>query len=172
MELTASDLAFRILRSEDEVRQAYPLEVAGYSEDEAASLDGMLYRFRHARHLFLGAFDKTGAIVGYIMSTQAAAPLVTHESMSTHDPSGTTVCVHSVCVDQRWQGKGVASKLLRLYTELIREHNSGSSTAIRRIAMLSRANLVPFYERAGYKCLGQSSVVHGDEKWYDCVIDL
>ncbi|KAJ1966316.1 hypothetical protein GGI12_000159 [Dipsacomyces acuminosporus] len=163
---SAAELTFRNLRTEDEVRQAHGLETAGYSKDEAASLDSMLYRYRHAPHLFLGAFDTTGSIAGYIMSTQTAAPLVTHESMTIHDPSGTTVCIHSVCVDQRWRGKGIASKLLELYADMARGHN------VKRIAMLSRANLVPFYERAGYRSLGPSSVVHGDEKWYDCIIDL
>ncbi|KAJ1734953.1 hypothetical protein LPJ61_000803 [Coemansia biformis] len=173
----AGDLELRNLRSEDEVRAAYPLEVAGYSAEEGASLESMLYRFRQAPHLFLGAFDQLGAIVGYIMSTQVAAPLVTHASMGTHDPDGSTVCIHSVCVSPRWQGKGVASRLLQAYTSSMREYNSrldsaGSGRRLDRLAMLSRENLLPLYERAGYTTLGRSSQPVGTESWYDCVLDL
>ncbi|KAJ2556582.1 hypothetical protein EV175_001908 [Coemansia sp. RSA 1933] len=173
-----SELAFRNLQTADEVRAAYPFEVAGYSEDEAASLESMLYRFTNAPHLFFGAFDtSSGSIVGYITSTQVAAPLVTHDSMGTHDPKGTTACIHSVCVDPEWQRKGVATRLLELYPQSVRRYNSsiesGSGCArITRLAMLSREDLVPFYQRAGYTNLGHSSVVHGTEKWYDCIYDL
>ncbi|KAJ2785715.1 hypothetical protein H4R18_000406 [Coemansia javaensis] len=172
-----SMLEFRTVRSEDEVRAAHVHEAAGYAEDEAASLEAMLYRFRHAPHLFLGAFDARDGIVGYVMSTQGAGPLVTHESMARHDPGGRTVCIHSVCVSPAWQRRGVASRLLAEYALLVRAHNrsleaAGAGPTLTRLAMLSRTSLVPLYERAGYTNLGRSSVVHGDEAWYDCVLDL
>ncbi|KAJ2160689.1 hypothetical protein GGF46_002046 [Coemansia sp. RSA 552] len=174
---SVDSLELRCLRSEAEVHAARPLEEAGYSAEEGASLESMLYRYRNARRLFLGAFDSTGAIVGYIMSTQGAAPLVTHASMEEHDPQGTTVCIHSVCVKESWQRKGVALKLLQAYTELVRGYNAADrkeagGPRLRRLAMLSRKNLVPLYTRAGYSVLGESDVVHGTETWYDCVLDL
>ncbi|KAI9503706.1 hypothetical protein GGI25_004586 [Coemansia spiralis] len=175
--MALSELTFRNLQSEDEVVAAYPIEAAGYPEDEAASLESMLYRFRNAPHLFLGAFDPSGSIVAYIMSTQADSSFVTHDSMSKHDPKGSTACIHSVCVSPQWQRRGVASKLLALYPDSVRSYNSGFSNTsgpakITRLAMLARESLVPFYQHAEYKCLGQSSVVHGTERWYDCIYDL
>ncbi|KAJ2592512.1 hypothetical protein EV177_008712, partial [Coemansia sp. RSA 1804] len=95
MAAMASVLTFRNLESTDEVRAAHPLEVAGYSEEEAAGLESLLYRFSNAPHLFFGAFDSDQGIVGFITSTQSASPLVTHDSMSTHDPKGSTACIHS-----------------------------------------------------------------------------
>ncbi|KAJ1997852.1 hypothetical protein GGI04_005247, partial [Coemansia thaxteri] len=163
---SALALDFRLLSSEAEVHAAHRLEAAGYSEDEGASLESMLYRYRNAQHLFLGAFDLQTTLVGYIMSTQVAAPLVTHDSMSVHDPQGTTVCVHSVCVGPQWQRRGVAQRLLEEYTELVRKYNQECMSSadmeerISRIAMLSRADLVQLYERAGYHCLGPSTVIH------------
>ncbi|KAJ2459999.1 hypothetical protein GGF42_001118 [Coemansia sp. RSA 2424] len=170
---TPMQLEFRCLRTKDEVGAAYQLEAAGYSADEGASLDRMLYRYAHARHLFLGAFDtKTSHLVGYIMATQAAAPLVTHKSMGEHDPQGTTACVHSVCVGPQWQRKGVATKLLEKYIEMVREYNREAAFRIARLAMMAREDLVPLYQRAGYQCVGPSQVVHGSEQWFDCVLDL
>ncbi|KAJ2743190.1 hypothetical protein GGI20_003938 [Coemansia sp. BCRC 34301] len=155
-------LEFRCLNSKVEVNAAHQLEEAGYSADEGASLERMLYRYTHARHLFLGAFDThTGSLVGYVMATQAAAPLVTHKSMGEHDPQGTTACVHSVCVSRQWQRKGVATQLLEKYTEMIREYNRHSKVQITRLAMMAREDLVPLYQRTGYKCLGPSLVTHG-----------
>ncbi|KAJ2614261.1 hypothetical protein H4S08_001787 [Coemansia sp. RSA 1365] len=168
-------LEFRNLRSVDEVQAARVFEEGGYTSDEGASLASMRYRFAHAAHLFLGAFDQKGTLVGYVMSTQANAPLVTHRSMEEHDPHGSTVCIHSVCVNPLWQRKGVASRLLKAYTRAIRNYNSSidvSECKIKRLALLSRENLVPLYERAGYTTLGKSSVVHGTETWYDCILDL
>ncbi|KAJ1668686.1 hypothetical protein IW140_002026 [Coemansia sp. RSA 1813] len=172
-----SELTFRNLQSADEVRAAYPFEVAGYSEEEAASLESMLYRFTNAPHLFFGAFEPSGTVIGYITSTQATSPLVTHDSMSTHDPKGSTACIHSVCVDPKWQRKGVATKLLELYPDTVRQYNSSvedtsQKAKIARLAMLAREDLVPFYQQVGYTNLGQSSVVHGAEKWYDCIFDI
>ncbi|KAJ2489133.1 hypothetical protein IWW37_004222 [Coemansia sp. RSA 2050] len=167
---TPLELKFQPLCSTSEVHIAHGLESACYSPDEAASLENMLYRYKHAQHLFLGAFAD-GTLIGYIMSTQVDGPLVMHKSMSTHDPKGTTVCIHSVCVDPKWQRKGVASMLLQRYTETMQEHNR-STGDIKRLAMLSRADLVPLYERNGYKCLGPSAVSHGSEKWYDCILDI
>ncbi|KAJ1743092.1 hypothetical protein LPJ78_001429 [Coemansia sp. RSA 989] len=88
-------LEYRNLQSLEEAEAAWLIEKNGYPEDEAAGLDNTNYRFTHAPHLFYGAFAGN-ELVGYIMSTQAASPLVTHESMSQHDPQGSTVCVHSV----------------------------------------------------------------------------
>ncbi|KAJ2743584.1 hypothetical protein GGH94_005585 [Coemansia aciculifera] len=152
---TPLNLVFRCLCSISEVHIAHGLESACYSSDEGASLETMLYRYKHAQHLFLGAFNGQ-TLVGYIMATQASGPLVTHKSMSTHDPLGTTVCIHSVCVSPQWQRQGVASMLLKKYTEMMQDRKG-----IRRLAMLSRMDLVPLYQRNGYKCLGPSNVTHG-----------
>ncbi|KAJ2660379.1 hypothetical protein IWW48_002963 [Coemansia sp. RSA 1200] len=177
MAAITSELTFRSLESTDEVRAAHPLEVAGYSREEAASLESMLYRFSNAPHLFFGAFDSDQGIVGFITSTQSTSPLVTHDSMSTHDPKGSTACIHSVCVHPEWQRKGVATKLLKLYPQTVRRYNStiGESeerAKITRLAMMARKDLVPFYQRAGYTNCGQSTVVHGTEEWYDCICDI
>ncbi|KAJ1955401.1 hypothetical protein EC988_001902 [Linderina pennispora] len=161
-----SKLTFRLVANEKEVRDAHLIEETGYPADEAASLSAMLYRFQTAPELFLGAFDADG-IVGYIMSTRSSLPLVTHEAMERSDPKGQTVCIHSVCTRQDWQHKGLATQLLLKYTELARELGN-----VSRLAMMSRENLVGFYERVGYKCLGPSDVQHGEEKWYDCIIVL
>ncbi|KAJ2785082.1 hypothetical protein GGI15_002057 [Coemansia interrupta] len=171
----STNLTFRNLRDTSEVHAAHALEAANYPASEAASLPTTLYRFTHAPHLFLGAFSSPqNQLLGYIMSTQSASPLVTHESMETHDPEGSTVCIHSVCVARGMQRLGVASRLLREYTEGMGRYNEGmgGGRRIGRLALLSRETLVPLYERAGYRSLGPSNVVHGEEKWYDCVLDL
>ncbi|KAJ2850161.1 hypothetical protein IWW36_002118 [Coemansia brasiliensis] len=119
-------LEYRNLQGLNEAEAAWPIEKDGYPEDEAASFDNIRYRFTSAPHLFYGAFAGD-ELVGYIMSTQAASPLVTHESMSLHDPQGTTVCVHSVCVSAKWQRKGLATQLLKKYTEAMRLYNKTAS---------------------------------------------
>ena len=46
------------------------------------------------------------ALVSYVCGTLTTGTTLTHESMSEHDPSGTTLCVHSVvtCGSSRREG--------------------------------------------------------------------
>ncbi|KAJ2451896.1 hypothetical protein EV183_003302 [Coemansia sp. RSA 2336] len=137
-----AELEYRNLRDLKEAEAAWLIEKDGYPEDEAASLDNTNYRFTQAPHLFYGAFAGN-ELVGYVMSTQAASPLVTHESMSQHDPQGPTVCVHSVCVSAKWQRKGLATRLLEKYTEALRLYNKTASAKISRLALISHKYLLP-----------------------------
>lgn len=62
--------------------------------------------------------DQTGMaadeIVGYTCGTCCKGNTLTHETMSEHDPEGTTLCVHSVCVRGDKQRQGIALKMLKV----------------------------------------------------------
>ena len=78
-------------------------------------------RIEQAADVFLVAMrpdDPSGAVVGFVCGTRTAAPALTHASMSTHDPEGPLLCVHSVVVDPGLRRKGLARKMLRAYLRL------------------------------------------------------
>lgn len=40
--------------------------------------------------------------------------------MSTHNPEGSTLCIHSVCVDEGFRRRGVALRSLIAYVDFVR----------------------------------------------------
>jgi GNAT superfamily N-acetyltransferase len=79
-------------------------------------------RFAEAPDLQYGAF-LDGELVGFVCSTRADGPTLTHESMGEHRPGGASVCIHSVCVEAAHRRKGVASALLRGYLKEVSKAN-------------------------------------------------
>eukprot|EP00955_Chlamydomonas_euryale_P038645 351146-Chlamydomonas_euryale.AAC.1 len=63
---------------------------------------------------------------------------LTHDSMSTHEPDGTTLCIHSVCVAQPHRRRGVASAALRAYINYVR----ATSPHLRQVRLISKQYLV------------------------------
>jgi ribosomal protein S18 acetylase RimI-like enzyme len=134
------------------------------------------YRQQHAPTLFLGAFlapssshSAKPVLLGFICSTLTSSPLVTHASMSAHDPHGTTIAIHSLCVSPTHRRMGVGYALLQEYAK--RAH-AGAMGPVERVALMSRAGLTGLYEQAGFREVGESAVQHGKEKWVDMVLDI
>ncbi|XP_041064632.1 uncharacterized N-acetyltransferase C9.02c-like [Carcharodon carcharias] len=156
----------RTLR-EGDVPAAWSLETAGYPPEEAASLGKLQGRQREAGELFLGYFinDK---LIGFVCGSRSLADHLTERSMEVHESAGTTICVHSVCVDGAWRRQGIALGLLRHYVASV----VWTRPAPRRICLISHRHLLPLYTKAGFTVIGPSSVSHGLEAWYECAIDL
>lgn len=146
------------------------LEEVSYHPDEAASREQLANRIEHALqddgNLFLVGLDGS-EVVTFVCSTLSTAPLVTDESMKLHVSEGTTVCIHSVCVSPSRRRQGLASTTLKAYIAAMRQN-----ARYKRLALISRPNLIPLYEAVGFRLLGKSEVVHGPDPWFDCVIDL
>jgi GNAT superfamily N-acetyltransferase len=142
------------------------LEAAGYPADEAASPERLAYRQRRAGDFFWVAHDAKaddGGVVGFVCGTLCRGDALTAETMGTHDAEGTTLCVHSVCVDHAARRRGVASSLLRAYLRLL----PGVAPALRSVRLIAKPHLTPLYTRAGFTLLGPSPVVHGEDAWLE-----
>ncbi|KAI9026116.1 acyl-CoA N-acyltransferase [Hyaloraphidium curvatum] len=162
----------RPLKSEAEVRTAAELEALGYPEDEAASLDTLLFRFAACPQLFLGAFAPDGdELLGFIVATLTASLRLTHDSMGTHEPGGTTAAVHSVCVAKQHQRRGIALALLAAFRRQCDDLNK-EGWKVERIALIAKEGVVPLYEKAGFVLLGRSEVVHGQDPWFELQMEL
>ncbi|KAI8149319.1 acyl-CoA N-acyltransferase [Fennellomyces sp. T-0311] len=145
-------------------------EARSYHPDEAASRNQMENRIKYASecdpNLFLVAWQGT-TLAGFVCTTLSTAPLITDESMKTHEPNGKTVCLHSVCTNPDVRRQRVATRLMTHWIQLLRD-----SKKYDRIALISRSSLIGLYESVGFKYIGKSDVVHGPDPWYDCVIDF
>lgn len=81
--------------------------------------------------------------------------------MTTHNPEGKTICIHSVCVDPGYQRQKIGSALLEEY---IRRWTNGPYDGI---SLIAHEELTGFYVAAGFKLIGKSEVVHGSKPWFE-----
>ncbi|GAA6064257.1 hypothetical protein JCM10212_006406 [Sporobolomyces blumeae] len=171
-------ISHRLVQQSD-IPRAYDLESASYPQDEAASLDSLEYRQKHASDLFLGAYLSDGGspspspastLVGYICSTRTSSPVLTHASMETHEPTGAYVAIHSVCVDPNHRNEGIAKRLLERYVDQVKAIRD--EQRIKGIRLIAKEGLVKMYEKAGFTLVGKSDVVHGQDPWYELAIDF
>ena len=162
------DVFFRPCEAADVARCA-ELEAAGYPPDEAASPERLAFRKHNAGDFFLVAErSSTGAVVGFCCGTLTRAATLTAEAMATHEPDGTLLCIHSVCVAQEARRRGVALSLLRAYLQLL----PAVAPAVRSVRLIAKPYLTPLYERAGFRLLGPSDVVHGAEAWLEFAAEV
>ncbi|KAF9004608.1 acyl-CoA N-acyltransferase [Cyathus striatus] len=167
--MSDSDPIIFDLLATDDLQSALEIELQGFPPDEAATIDSFRLRQSQAGDLFLGAYipgSTKRELIGYICSTLSNANTLSHESMSTHIPSGSSVCIHSVCVAPQYRHKGVASLLLNEYaSRLQKAHQAGAP--YERLLLITHDDLIPLYEKAGFTMLGRSSVVHGSKPWFE-----
>ncbi|KAJ6567707.1 acyl-CoA N-acyltransferase [Mycena vulgaris] len=171
----SAKLTFKDVPFED-LEEAIKIEQQGFPPDEAATLEAFQLRQKQAGDLFLGAYQNTGTgedqLVGYICATLARETSLTHDSMSTHVPGASSVCIHSVCVSPACRRQGVALKLLREYVARLETAHREKSAPYERILLITHENLCPLYEKAGFTLVGRSAVVHGLQPWYEMRIIL
>ena len=117
---------------------------------------------RHAPELFLGAYIPAlngRTLVGVVCATVASSEHLTLKSMDEHIPSGTTVCIHTVCVSPTHRKKGIALSLLQEYiARLKRACRSGA--LYERVVLITHEHLIPnnsrhdnYYENHYPNCL-------------------
>ncbi|KAI8362262.1 hypothetical protein B0O80DRAFT_493269 [Mortierella sp. GBAus27b] len=130
-------------------------------------------------------------LVGYVVSTLSPDKSLTHSSMSTHDPQGTSVCIHSVCVAKPYQRRGIATAMVKEYLKHLTRLNEQSSSEKadpptllpspsslsagyrqERVLLIAHYELIDLYKKAGFNLVGQSIVEHGPDPWYEMVYQL
>jgi GNAT superfamily N-acetyltransferase len=127
-----------------------------------ALLTSRRYRQANAGDLFLGVYLPTRTLIGIIMSTRSSSPVLTHSSMTSHDPKGSSVCVHGICIRKEYRRRGIATDLLREYVQQV-----SKIQGIERILLLCHEELQRLYVRAGFELVGKSEVVHGSKEWWE-----
>ena len=123
--------------TEDFLASAFAIESASYPEDEMASEEKLLMRIREAPEFFSGAFSAEGALCGFICGTLTTSNELTDESMSLHEPDGTTLCIHSVVVTESMRRQGIALFMLRSYMKQVTELQR-----VSRVLLICKEHLV------------------------------
>ncbi|GMH90051.1 hypothetical protein TrVE_jg2696 [Triparma verrucosa] len=148
----------------DEIDAAFSIESSSYPSDEAATLSGLRYRQANASPYFRGAY-KNSALIGFVCATRCAA--FEEESMSTHDPEGSILAIHSVVVKEDCRRKGHATAMLKNYVDSVDD-----SDGIESLRLIAKQHLLAFYVSCGFRVNGLSPIIHGADRWFDLSLDL
>ncbi|KAF1783426.1 Acyl-CoA N-acyltransferase [Phytophthora cactorum] len=159
-----NNLRLALLTEEDDIRRAVALEAASYPADEAATESGIRFRQKNAGPFFWVAYlpkddQESETLVGFVNGTLAAKDELDDKSMGHHDPHGSLLCIHSVVVDQAFHAQAVRGRHPRLAAQ------------VKRIMLISKANLVGFYVNCGFSVTRLSPVVHGHDPWLELSLD-
>lgn len=145
------------------------IENAGFTPEEAASETAMRERIALINDSFIVARDSENQVIGYVVGPIVNARYI-HDDLFTQskpNPSAGGFCaILSLAVAPEYQGKGIAGALLQ---ELIRQCKASQRDGITLTCL---ANLIPFYEKNGFKNEGVSASEHAGETWYNLVMEL
>lgn len=173
-----------------EVGVAHKLEAENYEpRDDAASLETLRYRFKHASHLFLGAFlplpppkvsgplsmsgPRPRKLIAFTCGTASSAMTARALKVHQEDEDAWLVCMHSIVVAPEYQREGLGLKLLEEYMRRLRraEEGKGDHGMPKRgyecTALLTHEDKMSLFEKAGFKKLGVSHVNSGSGGWYE-----
>ena len=133
------------------------LETASYPADEAASPEALTSRLENAGEYFRTMVEGD-EIIGFICGTRCDE--FTEESMAQHDPTGKYLAIHSVVVAGERRREGLASLALRWYADEMK----------CEMRLIAKAGLLGLYGKVGFRVLGKSKIVHGQDPWFDCAM--
>ncbi|KHN95248.1 acetyltransferase [Metarhizium album ARSEF 1941] len=123
-----------------------------------------------------------GTLVAHTIATRAKSTLIVDQDMDYpkdwkanpravagvgHQPSGTSVALHSLAVSPDHQRRGLGKLLMGKYIEQVKRIEG-----VERIAILTYDRLVPYYEKLGFKNHGKSAATYAGVSWYDLTYDF
>jgi PhzF family phenazine biosynthesis protein len=166
--MTTATPTFQHLSPSD-LHAAIAIELASYPSDEAASLQSLTHRQQVAPMAFLGMYDHDHTLIGFICSTCTNAPQLEEETMSTHDPTGVSLCIHSVVVKESHRRQGLATLMLRHYCTTVPYH----FPLVKNMRLISKAHLISFYAQAsGFDFVQLWPFHHGQDHWFEMQLSL
>jgi len=160
-------LIIRTLNEKDVV-PCFHIETLCFETSEAASLEKIQIRQQQYPDGFLVA-EYNGTVIGMINSGATDKPDLADEEfkdMVGHDPDGKNLVVFSLAVDPDFQNKGVSQHLMQAFL------NRAKILDKRSILLLCKSDLVPYYEKFGFKNCGESQSNHGGFRWREMRLDL
>lgn len=141
------------------------IEQLGFTTEEAGTEFQYIERLKKLKETFLVAVindQVIGFIVGPVVQEDKIADWM-YEEICEQDIVGGNQMVLTIAVDPAFQGFHIGSQLLdALY---IKAKTKNRET----IALTCLEKNISFYEKNGYKNIGQSLSNHAGEIWYDLI---
>ena len=160
---------FRYIKPE-EVDQVVEIELICFPPHEACSPKMMRERMAVAPDFCLVAVDKaTGKIAGFLNGIATDEEAFRDEfftDATLHNPKGAHVMILGLDVLPEYRMQGLAREIMKRY--LANERERGRKTVI----LTCLDEKVAMYEKMGYRNLGISASVWGNEEWNDMSYEL
>jgi predicted N-acetyltransferase YhbS len=80
---------------------------------------------------------------------------------------GRTVAIHSLAVLPEFQHKGLGSTIMKAYLDRLAKQDVAD-----KAALIAHEEMIPYYEKFGFKCLGKSEAQFGGGGWFDMVKEI
>ncbi|ADG39634.1 MULTISPECIES: GNAT family N-acetyltransferase [Leuconostoc] len=141
------------------------IEKLGFTAEEAGTKLQYIERLKKLKETFLvGVVNNqvVGFIVGPVVQEDRIADWM-YEEIREQDIVGGNQMVLTIAVDPTFQGFHIGSQLLDAFYNKAKTQNS------KTIALTCLEKNIAFYEKNGYKNMGQSLSNHAGEIWYDLI---
>ncbi|MGY8872257.1 MAG: GNAT family N-acetyltransferase [Pseudomonadales bacterium] len=162
-----SELTIRSAREED-LDRCFEIESVSYAGDEAATKEKILKRIKIYPEGFI-VLENQEEIIGFINSGATHNVVLSDEEFKElvgHDPSGEHIVIMSVVVHPKYQGKGMADKLMSSFIATMRELTK------TEIYLICQTELIQMYAKHGFVHLGESDSDHGGLSWHEMSLSL
>lgn len=162
-----SDLNIRIVQEQD-LGRCFEIETVSYSGDEAATREKISKRIKAYPEGFI-VLENDREIIGFINSGATHEVELSDEDFKElvgHDSEGKHIVILSVVVHPAYQGKGMASKLMKSFID--RMGALGKSD----VYLICQTELIEMYSRYGFVNLGKSDSDHGGMSWNEMSLSL
>lgn len=80
---------------------------------------------------------------------------------------GRTVAIHSLAVLPNFQHKGLGTTLMKAYLDRLAKQDVAD-----KAALIAHQEMIPYYEKFGFKNRGKSAAQFGGGGWFDMVKDI
>lgn len=126
--------------------------------------------------MYSGAPHRRQVLLGHIVATKTTGLTVSDSDMglpSDSDPSlgnkqeGRTVAIHSLAVLPSFQRKGLGTTLMKAYLDRLAKQDVAD-----KAALIAHEDMIPYYEKFGFKNRGKSAAQFGGGGWFDMVKDI
>jgi ribosomal protein S18 acetylase RimI-like enzyme len=162
-----SDVNIRIVNQQD-LDRCFEIESVSYSGDEAATKEKILKRINTFPQGFI-VLENDKEITGFINSGATHEVELSNEEFKElvgHDSEGKHIVILSVVVHPDYQGKGMASKLMKNFID--RMKSLGKSD----IYLICQTELIDMYAKYGFVDQGASDSEHGGMSWHEMSLSL
>ncbi|WP_444932723.1 GNAT family N-acetyltransferase [Microbulbifer sp. JTAC008] len=154
--------------NERDLARCFEIESVSYAGNEAATKEKILKRILICPEGFL-VIENNKEVIGFINSGATHDIELSNEEFKElvgHDSNGENVVIMSLVVHPKYQGKGMANKLLNSFI------SSMSELGKKRIYLICQDELVGMYSKYGFIHQGKSDSTHGGLSWHEMFLTL
>ena len=161
------DMNIRTVDKKD-LDRCFEIESVSYSGDEAATKEKILKRINTYPEGFI-IIENNKEIMGFINSGAAHKIELSDEEFKEligHDPKGKNIVIMSVVVHPDYQGKGIASMLMKRFVKIMKALDKTN------IYLICQTELIDMYAKYGFVYLRESDSDHGGMSWHEMLLNL